>query len=151
MIISKKIKLSMIMGVNASKDKVLSAISSRRKYAFEWKNVLLTVFWYPWLNFMWRHKSKIRQNFSTFKSGEQKIKNELDIQHILNSTRNANILVNILLNKRQQFLLKYQHSRVIYPEDEQNSNISFEKVGFIYPKEKFKNKTIKEDSCNLCP
>ena len=115
----------------AFKDKILSIISSRRRYVFKWGNVLLMVFWYPWFSLLWRQKSKISQNFKTFKSGEQKIKKELDIKNILNSIRNANSLVNVVLNKRQKFLLQYQQQSVIYPEDEQNSSILFENAGLI--------------------
>ena len=72
--ISKKVRTSKIMKASTFKDKVLSAISSRKKYVFEWKNVLLMVFCYPLLRFIGRDKSKVRKNFNTFKSGEQKIK-----------------------------------------------------------------------------
>ena len=47
-------------------------------------------------------------------------------------------------------MLKYQHSSVIYTKAEQNSSISYEKTGSIHPKERFKNKAISKDSCNLC-
>ena len=59
-----------------------------------------------------------------FKSGEQNIINELDINNIIDSIRKSNVIINILLTQRQQLFLKYQHSSVIYPEVKMKPNLA---------------------------
>ena len=50
--------------------------------------------------------------------------NELDINNIIDSIRKSNVIINILLNQRQQLFLKYQHSNVIYPEVKMKPNLA---------------------------
>ena len=103
------------------KQRVLSSISKREQYKFEWKTILYLVFCFP--NIIWkcRKKTLMNKRFRTYQWGKHKMESELDIQYILKSIRKSNTLLSALLTKHQQILCNYQNSSLIYPEVKNNS------------------------------
>ena len=83
----------------------------------------------------------MNERFKTFKWGEQKINNELDIEFIVKSIRKANTLASVLLNKQQLILWKYQSENLISSEIKPNPHLVASKLAL----DQFNNESIKDD------
>ena len=92
--------------------KVVEQISKRKWYSFKWKNIIYSIFCCS----KWRcikKTSEIYKNNQQFDEGCKLLQQELDLYNLVNSIRNANTLVSLLLDQKQKVLSKYQHSNLI--------------------------------------
>ena len=110
------------------KKKILNSIFQRRKYKFEWKNILYLIFWFPKWVWKCRQKSMMSERIKTIECGESKINKEFDIHFIVDSIRKANTLASVLLSKQQLILWKYNSNNLIFPENKVNSNLVLSKT-----------------------
>ena len=69
------------------KNAIIDASQKRKKYRFSFYTILYSIFWFPKFKSKCRRKSRKLQNYKTLISGENKMNDELDIRHIVESIR----------------------------------------------------------------
>lgn len=95
-------------------EKCQKSMYERRGFKYGYRSILHYIF----CCVICRRKNSMRykpgfRDHLYFEVGQEKLLDELDCVTIIKSIRRLNILTQILLNKRQKFMIKFQRNNVI--------------------------------------
>ena len=90
------------------------SIKERRVFKYGYCSILhYMLWWVPWRKKRSLRKNPVFRSHAYFRVGQEKLLEELDWVTIIKAIRQLKILTQVLLNKDQRFLIKFQRKNVI--------------------------------------